>query len=203
MVMEGFSQPNCVNGITKKDALIIKSLDSRVSALENGKDWVLFEDSDWSQFSTDGKANQDLILKISVALTAPQATIPIVEFRRIFKGDDFSDVKITDGINTFGSFYSVGDGESSSTNIFYVGFGIATNDISENVGNTEILTGETIKLVCKGFVYQTYSPSQTTTPIWISSWNRQRYSNTQYDTLPKNGTQNYYINLYYRPTESE
>ena len=222
MDMSNYVQPNCVNGVTKEDAENVKDipqikddldtlnskvdgieddieiLDNRVTTLEENsgsKDWELYDGTDWSQFSTDGKANQELLLRI---VSTPKWTVSSSSNHlmkvtgievHLKKGDTFSNTDIEDNDTVFPIF----DGSLVST-YYYSALGqgkFITKGVS---GNTNILTSTTVKIKIEGAVLYISSTSSSITSSQILG---KIIENDM--TLTKNGTgTTNLIFLYYR-----
>ena len=178
----------------------IASLDDRVSTLEDDsmKDWELYDGTDWTQFSTDGKANQELILRI---VTTPYWTVSSSSNHNmkvtgievhLKKGDKFSNTDIEDN----DSIYSIFDGSLVST-YYYSALGQAKFVTKGVSGNTDILTSTSVKMKIEGAVLYISSTSSSITSSQILG---KVIENDK--TLTKNGTgTTNVIFLYYRPTE--
>lgn len=224
MDMSNYVQPNCINGVSKEDAENVKeipqimddldTLDSRVDGMEDdieildnrvttleensgSKDWELYDGTDWSQFSTDGKANQELLIKIVSYVTWSVGTtnhnMPTCgTFIHIKKGDVFSNTDIEDNDIVFPFFE-----DTQSGSYYYRGLGNCKYITKGVSGNTALLTSENVKMQTKGsMLYITGSSSSQVTSSQIMG---VAMSNTR--TLVKNGNGDHKIFLYYRPTE--
>ena len=225
MDMSNYVQPNCINGVSKEDAENVKDipqikddldtlnskvdgieddleiLDNRVTTLEEDSgivDWELFTGTDWSQFSTDGKANQEIILKITATanIITPYSTTyttPISEYRKIRKGDLFSETGIVDSNYHFISHFST-TATSGSSSYRYIGLISGEFEIGTN---STILTGSTVSVTVKaGYLGKQASGTGTGT---IADTYTIANSTSADKTLTKNGTGTTKIELYYRP----
>ena len=182
----------------------IAGLDDRVTNIENEsddmKDWELYTGTDWSQFSTDGKANQEIILKITATanVITPYSTTyttPISEYRKIRKGDLFSQTGIVDSNYHFISYFST-TATSSGTSYRYIGLISGEFEIGTN---SSILTGNTVSITVKaGYLGKQSTGTGTSN---ISGTETIANSTSADKSLTKNGTGTTKIELYYRPTE--
>lgn len=202
---------DCVNGISKQDAETLKALpgvldalNERVTALEDdagaGNDWELFDGMDWSEFSTDGKANQDLKIVVTSRFKYTSSdTTPVIIYSEkvsneyeIHKGDVFSNTNIDDKDKCV-SFYVY-----SQSGRYYFSSGSVGKFLLRNIsGNSSILESSTVKTNTVGsgiLLNSNLSTSASSSNIIIA------YFNDTVD-LTKNGTGDNSIRLYYRPKE--
>ncbi len=149
----------------------ISDLDDRVEALENSggsdKNWTIFTGTDWSEFSTDGLTNQDILLEFFVfphLLDSNNHTIncKMAHFYQLIpKGSGFSNSSIPTGNNIVIPIYY----DDLSNNKFAVGF--ATLGLSMS-GNP--LTGAYLHsyFACKGMVNDNNTLVNTTVQDYVN-----------------------------------